>query len=457
MIEKLHFQQLLAMIGEFESPKSGVFVHGSSPLNGCTAKIKASGKSFELRFELQPKGRDKVLGRQFKRMAFQTERMSYHLEGLFIHKMTPPEYKGVCGFVRTMGHSLVKKYYYRLLIPLTKEIQLHFILGRARHAIINDDRIDFRFLKDDQGVNYLCIDSTFKQSFRLFSEKVFSLKTALGYLSGHWPGDKGYFFAYGNRRMIDVKHVYHCELRKSINGQYVPVYSNPFGYIRNKKTAQKYYSAKTLRPINENELSNLCQKLFDSVEMSSVIMLILESTAASLLFMPGGLAIALETLADLIKPDEKARKAPMTKAVRKKVVEECTEVLNRYRVEIGSHENYTILFQRVEQLNQAANSAKLRAPFDHLGIPLFEKDIQILNSRNDLLHGRVPDITGAGKTRSTERLNKDLYYTSMRLYTLLNLLILKWIGFDNRVVNHAKIQEGYTKIRLKEDPHRLLS
>jgi hypothetical protein len=36
-------------------------------------------------------------------------------------------------------------------------------------------------------------------------------------------------------------------------------------------------------------------------------------------------------------------------------------------------------------------------------------------------------------------------------YTLLSMIILKWIGYDNRVVNYPKIHEGFTEIRLKEE------
>jgi hypothetical protein len=112
------------------------------------------------------------------------------------------------------------------------------------------------------------------------------------------------------------------------------------------------------------------------------------------------------------------------------------------------------LNKRIDQLNQPTNKARLKAPFDLLQIKLLEEDLRIIKTRDDFLHGRVPDLTNAGKNRSIERRNKDLYYVSMRFYTLLNILILKWIGYDNRVVNLPKIHEGFTEIRLEEEPFR---
>ena len=105
-------------------------------------------------------------------------------------------------------------------------------------------------------------------------------------------------------------------------------------------------------------------------------------------------------------------------------------------------------------MNQQTNKARLRAPFDLLGIKLLDADIAILETRNDFLHGRHPDITKAGPLRSERRINLDLFYASTRFYTLLNMLILKWVGFDNYVVNFPVIQSGATGIKLREEPYR---
>lgn len=71
------------------------------------------------------------------------------------------------------------------------------------------------------------------------------------------------------------------------------------------------------------------------------------------------------------------------------------------------------------------------------------------------LHGRVPDLTNSGVNRTLERVNKDLYYASIRFYVLLNLLILKWVGYDNRILNKPKINEEFTEIILiDEEPFR---
>ena len=242
-------------------------------------------------------------------------------------------------------------------------------------------------------------------------------------------------------------------MRDSIKSGYSPIYSNAYGYLHpDRALAEKYSSL--LRPVSLYEFSLLCEKIHKSLDFSSTLMLILESSIASLLFMPGGYSIALETLSDLVIGKRKLKLAPIKdKSVSRKIRKEILEVLDKNSLTI-SPEDLATLQKRIDQLNQTTNKSRLKAPFDLLKIIINDEDLEVLETRNDFLHGRVPDMTNAGLTRSTERISKDLYYCSMRFYTLLNIIILKWIGYDNRVVNYPKIHEGYTKIHLDEEPFR---
>lgn len=173
--------------------------------------------------------------------------------------------------------------------------------------------------------------------------------------------------------------------------------------------------------------------------------------------MPGGLAIALESLSDLIVKNKKLDLAPITdKNLRKKIIHDCQEIIQKSCGTILTKEALSLLKSRIaSNLNKPTNKAQLRAPFTELGITLLPEDLILLDTRNDFLHGRPPDITKAGPDRPLQRLNADIYYCSLRFYTLLNILILKWIGYDNYVVNYPKLQEKYTKVRLpKEKPFR---
>lgn len=452
---KNEYNNLLNIIDDFIEPKEGKLIKSNSQLNNSKAILEPYGKSLSVTFEwnrFSKEGKNLNVGQTHSKVLFELKNQTYVFENIFLGTFSPPEIKGTVSFMYSKGFSKKKEFYYRLVIPLEIELKFHYSLSTNK-ARINQDTLQFMIINDVKNKSFLVIESKTKQSYELFSDKTFALKNAIGYLTGHLAGNQGYFFAYTRQKMETVKHLYRCEFRDSIISSYSPIYSNPFGYIRNRKHAEKYYKNNSLRPINISELSILCQRLYDSVELSSAIILILESSVSSLLFMPGGYAIVLETLANIIKSEKKSKVSPMSKSLSKKVRKECSEVIDKYKEEL-SKDNHQALLDRISWLNQATNKAKLRAPFDYLKIDLLDEDMAILQARNDFLHGRVPDMTNAGKDRSLERQNKDLYYASVRFYTLLNMLILKWIGYDNKVVNYPKINEDYTIIKLKEEPYR---
>ena len=93
-------------------------------------------------------------------------------------------------------------------------------------------------------------------------------------------------------------------------------------------------------------------------------------------------------------------------------------------------------------------------PFKILEINLLDDDIKIINSRNDFLHGRTPDYMKIGERRSIYDKDRDMYYASVRMYTLLNILILKYIGYNNYVINFSKIYEKETGYLVNESYYR---
>jgi hypothetical protein len=327
----------------------------------------------------------------------------------------------------------------------------------TKAVIAGDEFIAYTLQNESRDKSFLGIECEVKMDYELFSEKAFALKNALGYLTGHLAGDGGYFFVYGKKEMKEIRHYYYSSFRNTIKSTYTPIHTNPYSWLHDKsKIAEGIYKKKMLRTLTIVELSILTNKLYNSIDFSSAIILLLESSVASLLFMPGGYAIVLETLSDLIIGDDKLKLAPIknkskAKLLRKKLLEtldsECGDL---------PAEDYAVLKARIEQLNQMTNGERLKAPFNKLGIKLLDKDLEILRSRNDFLHGRVPDISKTVAEPGLEQKNRDLYYASLRFYTLLNMLILKWIGFDNYVVNFPKLNQEYCKIRLKEPYYRKL-
>ncbi len=461
---------LIETIANFVKPKSGKLISKNNILNGLIARFKPHKNEFSIEFiydVFSKRSLDLDVGQFHKNIQIKFGQSIYNLESVYLGHHGPPRFTGTVDRISTKGYSEKRKYYYQLVIPLEKELIFRYNIEQAvftsdlgyrsragTNAMINGEKLQVCCIHNAKKDYFLTIDSPVKQSFNEFVEKANAVKIAMGYLSGYFVGDQGFIFAYSNKKKKEHIHFRCAKFRTSIESGYCPVYSNAHGYLHRDPLAKKYQPL--LRPVSLKEFSLLCEKIYSSIDFSATLMLMLESSVASLLFMPGGYAIALETISDIIIGKQKLKLAPIKdKSVSRKIRKEMHEVLNRNHATINSDE-FATLQKRIDQLNQPTNKSRLKAPFDLLGINLLAEDLKILETRNDFLHGRVPDLTNSGANRSTERMNKDLYYCSIRFYTLLNLLILKWIGYDNRVVNLPKLNESFTGIKIDEEPFRLV-
>lgn len=444
----------------------------SEPLTGVKARMRKADKQFLLNWTNPgPAEHSDSHKTGYKDLSFDFKGYSLVLEEVYDGSDMFFRHRGVrttehVNFFYTAGFEKKASYYYRLIIPLERKMDFLFQLARkpfaddfgrsyahGTKAVIDNDELKVSIFQDEKKKYYLAIDATEQQPYEVFSNKAHAIINALGFLSGYLAGNTGWYFAYADENLIIPVYFYHNPIRKAIFTSYTPVNTNPHAWIRDRKEADRLYNLKHLRPISFDVFSNLCHKLYSSVNFTSAVLLILEASAASLIFRPGGYAIVLESLADLIIGEEKA-KAPMDKPLAKKVREGLNAVIKRECAHLSS-ENSEILLGKIKQINQVTNKSRLRVPFDELGLKLNLKDLELIGTRNDFLHGRIPDLTVAGEMRSDARKNKDLYYASVRFYTLLSRLILAWVGHDSYVLNHAKIQEKFTRILLEDEGYYL--
>lgn len=284
-------------------------------------------------------------------------------------------------------------------------------------------------------------------AYEVFADYSYSLLVSFGYVTGLFPQNEGYFFSYDTIEMNKPKQFLYSEFRDSIYSFYHPIYSNAHGYIRDNKTAEK--EQKDLRVMTTNEFSLLCQKVHANSEFLAILLLILESSTSSLLVMPSGFSIALEGLTELFVRENEDKIAPIkNKTHAENLRDELLELLNSHIENIGEDAVH-IISKKILNVNQPTNRDKLIKPFELLGFILTEDDKKAINHRNDFLHGKITlsesdDSIGEKKT----------YHVALRLYTLLSVLILKPIGYDNKIVNYPKIHEIASLDTVKETYYR---
>jgi hypothetical protein len=470
----LFHKDCLATISWLNKMKWGELQKNGSPVNEIKARLKNTPRGLVIVFHhhiTKETFKTVAPGKTFNNIRFEptNKSQSITLVQTYLHSYSPPKFEGVVDFVQSVRFSKRSKLCYKLILPLSKEIKFHnqiehsgFIsdLGFLSHSAINVEVSGVKLIacvlkEKTTGKHFLSIESRTKLDFDSFKDLAHSVRNGIAYLTGYLSGNRAYYFGFADAGIKTVSQFCYMAIRPEIRSGYSPICSNPFTWIRGSKVeANRFYSKRILRNISETEFSTLCQKLYSDLEFTSVVLLILESSVASLTFMPGGFAIALEMLSDLVIAGQKLNLNPIKdKKLSKEIRKECLTAIDNRKAYIGDNA-HKILTNKINGLNQVTNSARLKAPFDLLNIPLLPKDIDIINTRNDFLHGKVPDITNAGPNRSKKRMNDDLYYASMRFYTLLNMIILKWIGYDNYVLNYPKIQQQACRVKLREKHYR---
>jgi len=280
-----------------------------------------------------------------------------------------------------------------------------------------------------------------------FSEYCFSILISLGFVTGDFINDDGYFLQYENNTMEDVLGIAYRQMRGSIKCHYVPIYSNPFGYIHDTKNAELY--DKKLRTLNLREFSNLCQYCHENEDIKSVLLLLIEVLTQTLISGPAILSIALETLANIIYDQNEPKLAPIKdKIISTKLRKELLKTIDKFNDQIDS-EGKEIIKSRINQINQD----KLSVPFKILDIPIFKADIEAIEQRNAFLHGKTPTFQDL-ENKSINESDKFIYYLYLKLYVLVSSIIMKYIGYDSLVLNYPKIYEKETGIELDEEHYR---
>lgn len=390
-----------------------------------------------------------------------TQNHKLHLEKVFVVSISPPTVTGSVTSFYTDGFKKSVQHYFRLFIPLKRKADFHFYIDRFKyetkknrssegiHIKYKDLEFDlYQYNDKENASSYLILDTSTALTFEQFSDYCFSSLVSFGYMTGKLPQDEGYFFAYDKPDLKSPKYIYYTEFRDSMYSMYSPIYGNAYGYIREKTLAKKIYP--TLRTLSLDEFSKLCQWSFESTDFSSILLLIIEATTSSLLVMPSGLSVALEGMTDLIIKKNEDKVAPIKdKKLASKIRGELKTIIENYSAKLDK-EGVQILKSKIENINQLTNRSKLSKPFELLKFKLTAEDIKAIDHRNDFLHGRIS--LAFGDNNDTAGL--EIYYVSLRLYTLLAILILKSIGYDNKIVNYPKIHEAIYKKQLDEQYFR---
>ncbi len=351
-------------------------------------------------------------------------------------------------------------YYFRKVIPIKTSFHFHNIISDQSYG--HDGGVSTRglvqlevcsknfhvFEVEHNKKRYLVTDCLDKLTIDDFSEITWSVSVALGYLTGHLLQDEEYTFYYRNKQHRRQVNYEYSQSRDSIKSFYTPVNANPYAWVKRNKTADFYYGKIT--EITPVQLSTLCNLIHKEDDIRAIVLLITESISRSLLLMPAGLSVALEGLSELfwskkMKTIKPIKDAGLASSFKKELI----TILEKYK-EMEGFSGYEIILSKITNINSPTNREKLKSPFTVLNILLTPVDEEVIEYRNDFLHGNINLNVRKGKKKYA----MDSFEISMRLLTLLNMILMKMAGYKGYIINHVKTQERGLKKIINEEYYR---
>lgn len=253
---------------------------------------------------------------------------------------------------------------------------------------INNAYYDVIQLKYNSKGFYI-IENLTEQTFLDFTEASFSIRQAIGFINNFYVG--GEEFIFDNLGAIH----YSSFVRPSLKGMYSPITTNPYSYSDIPEHIADLYYNKLTR-ITLANLSKLANEIHNKPNFSTAIMVILEATSTrSLLLAPTIFAVVIELLSKAFNLFKKTTKKPIVdEKLKDKIIKELHNVIdvNCKNIDVDS---VLKLKRRLNEINKPintkhlTNNEKLTRPFEELGVKLDIHDIEIIEHRNDLLHGNI--------------------------------------------------------------------
>ena len=434
----------------------------------CKLHLEWNNKGYSFSMKLDG-GTSKFLQKfNLGEVLLSNNKISLDVKNLYLTQHTMDvEAKGIVGRINWGQVDHENNHYHRMLVPIPKELNLIFSFdtfpavykGHVEHFtrslrvnLMDGELVLYNWKlssNDTDGLNsiYLVIDSLSSQKLNTFIEAADALLIAVGFISGDFAQNQGYFVQYSDEDFNNLKGIIHSQFRDSIKSDYPVTYSNPHGLIMDSKIATSIVP-KTPTVTSEC-LTKICQNIASTTEYKLCVLLILESYKTSLISKPALLSVALETLTSVISSNPGTSLKPISDDdLSKAVIDKLKKTLSNYSDQIPD-ESIDVLVKKIDNINQPTNRDKLVQPLIQLGLIITEEDKNAIAQRNQFLHGRLP-VFGS-KFNSSDKDQAILeYYLYLKILVLLHKFILKHNGFEGDIPNYTKIYEKDTLVETKE-------
>ena len=331
----------------------------------------------------------------------------------------------------------------RLVIPCEKKIEFNafhanphkindttYFNGLIKINLNNSQYHLYKYSNKDKNTNYLIIDSCQPEKLDSFKDITKSILLSYGFVTGNLYQDAYYYQVLSKDKTVLSTNTSYFKQEPSALSSANLFHPMDFKmYLKHFK--KEYVLDKISAFLTENYFNKMVSKIHSLPELSHCIKLMIEGNQSNLLLLRGGIySIALETMTNIICDENEDKLNPISdKKLSKLLIEKFKLILDEYSPFISDY-GTKVLNTKIDNINSPTNSKKLLKPFEILGIKLNKEEIKILNQRNKFLHGVSIDSN-----------DEDLKYVTYKFLTLVNILILKYCGYNGHIADYGAMYQ----------------
>ena len=478
---KKDIERSLKRVLALMQPNEFMIRSGGHFLDRKTVKVKKKSKEYS--FELEPLpfiDTKAFLFSPSTQSELFNEDLSLFFQGekLFLNKIGYDEYQNqvgsgsLSGFTTTSNKVSFNNRYLRWVIPVGKDNKAPDLTDFEAKGYITPQKLmallvycrvadeDFQIYTHKLQENkFLIIDCLNKTNLEVFEQKCYCILLALGFLTGQLTLNEVYILSFEDKAMQVPLNIKYRSSGPSISTN-IPVFKS-YTYTlsenskvpaKNEKIGAKKNEKKYPFLFPETVFSKLTTLFFNYDELERVAMLLIRANSTNLELALPGYHIAIEAIKEYFKKHVFIRKQDINPIknkkiaaqLRKKMLEVAKEVKKESELNDAEFDLKTIE-AKINDINKFTNRAALSKPFEHFGYKLSAEEYEILEKRNQYLHGRFH-----GNVSSPERLKESIHLEA-RLNFLIAYLLLKLAGFSGKIINQAKNWSDITGKALNED------
>lgn len=311
--------------------------------------------------------------------------------------------------------------------------------------------------------NYFIIENLYPVDYQKFDKISRIILASFGLITGYVPMDFGYIFSYEDNQEKFIAFKFNSTYLATYSTQFSIVNLNPYDYYQHCDLEIKLSSEKNeikndprieeiekeIRPVTYKMHSKLCDSMFNNTQFSNIVYEILEANRTNKSLHSRGVlySVILEMLTTFISEEHEEKmffikEKTLRDKLRKALLATANEFYNENNLENfdGSPTK-----AKINNINAPTNRDKLIKPFEILEITLTKDEIDVINKRNDFLHGN--DFL---QDRNLMDSFYELFYICLELNYLVNALLLKYTGYSGKVLNLSKIYLDYTNLKQLE-------